>query len=339
MPGAKRHSELWCSLLCGGLLFLALCKPISAQTPYARADSIAAHYFGASLHNLYLLSHQLTEALPTEEEKFRALYTWVVQNIENDQQQYRRTMRIRARYADDSVGLTTWNARLKKKMLSKLMEDRKTLCTGYAYLLSYMAQQVDIRCEMVEGYARSGQGNVGGQGVVNHHWNAVQLDGRWLLCDPTWSSGIVDVWPKRVGEDPYFLLEPRRFVLNHYPVDTPWLLMEKAPSLEQFLNGPIVYHGGQWENMIPHNPGTFVIAQTAGKPVQLQFEQLGAALTETLQWQWVDDYGKVDERTVPVQTLENGLRQVAYTFRKPGTYMVHLRHEGHYLLSYQVEVR
>ena len=38
------------------------------------------------------------------------------------------------------------------------------------------------------------QANVGGTGVANHSWNAVQLNSNWYLCDATWSSG-----PARLG--------------------------------------------------------------------------------------------------------------------------------------------
>lgn len=55
-----------------------------ADADFEKADSIAALYKGESLGSLPLLAHNLTAPLSGEAERFRAIYTWVCTNIEND---------------------------------------------------------------------------------------------------------------------------------------------------------------------------------------------------------------------------------------------------------------
>ena len=59
-------------------------NPINNFADFAKADSVAALYPDHSLRDLRTLSHKLTTSLSTEEEKFRALYKWVCDNIAND---------------------------------------------------------------------------------------------------------------------------------------------------------------------------------------------------------------------------------------------------------------
>src|SRR3954469_11114090 len=51
-------------------------------TDFSKADSIAEYYTAHSLTNLKALADHLTGSLPTEQEKFRAIYKWVCSNIE-----------------------------------------------------------------------------------------------------------------------------------------------------------------------------------------------------------------------------------------------------------------
>ncbi|HAP59415.1 MAG TPA: hypothetical protein DCR93_07925, partial [Cytophagales bacterium] len=255
MPLRSDHTYgILSSLLCGLLLFSTLA---TAQPRYARADSMAHALKGAPLHDLYGLAQQLTLGLTMEEEKFRAIYTWTVQNLKNDTQLYTRTMNARKRLAHQPERLQAWNRRMQPKVWDQLLHKKKTLCTGYAYFLSYLAEQVDITCVPVAGYSRTSKNNVGGAGLVNHHWNAVHLNGVWYLCDPTWSSGLYRLWGKDDFQDPYFLMDPHHFVLTHYPVDTAWLLVEDPRSLQSFLDAPLVYPAGQREGLMPLRPQGF----------------------------------------------------------------------------------
>ena len=48
---------------------------------FERADLIALSYKGEELNNLPVLAYNLTHKLNSDVERFRAIYTWVCQNI------------------------------------------------------------------------------------------------------------------------------------------------------------------------------------------------------------------------------------------------------------------
>ncbi|MEL6534941.1 MAG: transglutaminase domain-containing protein [Bacteroidota bacterium] len=338
MPTGIFHSALGSLQLCGLLL---LWGSASAQTSpqYARADSVAESLYGAPMEDLYGLATQLTEGLPTEEEKFRAIYTWIVQNIKNDSQLYNRTMNARKRYAETPARLATWTRRMQPKIWDRLLTKKKTLCSGYAYLLSHLAEQAGITAIPVAGYMRNSRANVGGEGFLNHHWNAVKLDGTWYLCDPTWSSGLYRLWGKKGWEDPYFLLDPALFVLTHYPVDTTWLLLESPPGLDAFLQAPLVYPAAQQARLLPEGPSSFRLTEETGNTIKFRFRQEADEALTQLKLLWVADTGKDHEIWVPVQFAEDGTTYVEYTFHWPGDYTVHLRKDHHFLLTYQIAVK
>ena len=324
------------SSLCIGLLITY--SKVHAQVSYQRADSIAEHYAGASLDNLYQLAHQLTDSLPTETEKFRALYTWVVQNLKNDGQLYERTLRTRKRLANDPEALLAWNQRWRSRMWDRLRTKQKTICTGYAYLLSHLAEEIGITCEPVIGYSRSGQRNVSGEKIINHHWNAINLDGQWHLCDPTWSSGLYRLWSKATWQDPYFLLDPELFLLNHYPVDTAWLLVEAAPSLDEFLASVLVYPAAQREGLMPQSRMPFALNAEVNQPITISFAQYRQEPLASLKLEWVHRSGENREYRVAVQDTDQGLSEVSFRLPKSGAYTVHLRQGREYLFTYEVIV-
>jgi transglutaminase/protease-like cytokinesis protein 3 len=97
----------------------------------------------------------------------------------------------------------------------------------------------DLPPSSFDGYGRTAQSNIRGEGIANHSWSAVQLNRIWYLCDATRSSGAVDVAQSRFMRnfnDCYFLADPDLFVRNHYPLDSSWMLLAKKPTLHDFLN-------------------------------------------------------------------------------------------------------
>ena len=106
---------------------------------FTRADSIAKINKGESLKNLSLLSYNLTSDLTTDVEKFRAIYVWVSNNVSADFNQYKKVIRKRIKYNDDSLALLEWNNKYGKIAFKKLLKHKKTMCTGYAYLIKELS--------------------------------------------------------------------------------------------------------------------------------------------------------------------------------------------------------
>ena len=239
---------------------------------FIKADSIAFQYKGASLKNLPVLTHNLTANLTTNVEKFRAIYTWVCTNVENDYEAYQKTVKKRKKLADNREALTEWNDSFTPKVFKKLVSHRKTACTGYAFLIRELANLADINCEIINGYGRTATLNLNETSIPNHSWNAVEINDKWYLCDPTWSAGRIvleDEGPRFDADyfDGYFLADPLLFIKNHFPLDKNWSLLTPAPSFKTFLDGPVVYKEAFKPNIIPSSPTQMYLETAKNEPL------------------------------------------------------------------------
>ncbi|SDG94920.1 transglutaminase domain-containing protein [Winogradskyella thalassocola] len=212
---------------------------------FKKSDSIALVYKNEGLYNLPQLAFQLTSTLDTDAERFRAIYRWVCNNISNNYSLYLKHKRKTERFKNDSLKLKNWNDDFRKKLFNKLLKDQSTICTGYAYLVKELAQLAHIDCEIVQGYGRVSTTDLEKLDQPNHSWNAVKLNNKWYLCDPTWASGIPDPKTNRFTfqyNDGFFLTNPKLFAVNHFPVEEKWWLLDKTiPSFKSFLASPVIY--------------------------------------------------------------------------------------------------
>ncbi|MEO1652796.1 MAG: transglutaminase domain-containing protein [Bacteroidota bacterium] len=308
---------------------------------FRKADSLAALYRGEDLSRLPFLTYKLTAPLPQAVEKFRAIYVWVAQNIENDYAIYLKNKKKREALPLGSPELQAWNQSLQSQVFKKLVKEQKTICTGYAYLIKEMANLVDIPCEIVDGYGRSVQSNIGGKGVANHSWNAVQLNGKWYLCDATWSSGYFQLPERKFVFDfveGYFLAEPELFARKHYPLDEKWLLIDQAFKLEEFLNAPLIYKDAYQYQIIPQEPREMKLNLKKGESLTFKVKAPSDFDPEDLTIQ----KGFVATRqtlNTSFQRNEEGVLEANYTFDRLGRFDLHFVVEEATVLSYTVRVQ
>ncbi|WP_432411855.1 transglutaminase domain-containing protein [Rasiella sp. SM2506] len=196
---------------------------------FQKADKIAERYKGEELFNLPILALRLTAQLDTEAERFRALYYWVTHNIRGDYTLMKINEQTRRKLNNNPSALHQWNKRYKKTIFTTLREEKKTLCTGYAYLLKELANLAGLECEIIHGYGKSDLLKFEITAIPNHSWNVIKIDGTWYLCDATWSSGFINMETYRFEfkyNDSFFLMEPLEFAKTHKPVDKQWTLLQ-----------------------------------------------------------------------------------------------------------------
>jgi hypothetical protein len=314
-------------------------QPSNSQTQLFRtADSIAMLYPRHSLRDLNLLSHKLTDSLSSEPEKFRAIYRWVCENIAYDYTTFKSNQRQRERLTDPAKR-ERWSNQVRATVFKNLLEKNKTVCTGYAYLVKELASFAGIECKIIDGYGRNAQSNVRGNGVVNHSWNAVKLNGKWYLCDPTWSTGAFDVenfqFIKRY-DDAYFLADPALFICNHFPLDTTWTLLEKNPALHQYLNRPLIYSTIYKYGVTKIIPDTFDISTVRGEKTSFFFHvnPESAILVQLV----VQTSGRPEKVSPEISKDDNGNYSVAQIFKSRGRYAVHVLFDDKPAFTYSVLV-
>ncbi|MBO0590451.1 hypothetical protein I2486_03435 [Cellulophaga sp. E16_2] len=309
---------------------------------FSKADSIAMQYKGASLKNLPVLVYNLTTPLPSEVEKFRAIYTWVSTNIENDYDSYAKTKSKRNKIGKDRASFLAWNERYSPKVFQNLIANKKTACTGYAYLVREMAGLAEIPCEIVDGHSRTATVLLTLNSLPNHSWNRVQLNGKWYLCDATWSAGqIILNEDKPVFQfeyhDGYFLAAPSLFIKNHYPIEAKWSLMDEVPPFETFVLGPIVYKGAFKHKIQPIAPLKLETEIIKNETVKFQFKSSTILNAEELVMEVGNGYSNTKIDTKPI--LQNKTYTITHRFTKTGLFDLHLKYNDAIIATYIVRVK
>ncbi|GAA5031569.1 hypothetical protein GCM10011506_20440 [Marivirga lumbricoides] len=311
------------------------------SSDFRRPDSIASLYKGHSLDDLRLLSHKLTASLSTEKEQFRAIFSWVCNNISNDYSYYEKNKSKREKLLHQPEKLARWNREFRVKVFDRLRNDYTTVCSGYAYLIRELAYYAGIECEIVDGYGRTAQANIGGEPVANHSWNTVKINKKWYLCDATWSSGSVDPQQKAfisTFSEAYFLTDPSMFVLNHYPLDTSKLYLKIKPSLASFMKAPLVYKGAIQQKVKPIMPETFLAFAEKNQPKHFVFKSVANEEIKDLKLQ-IYFAGKYTNISPEVSVNADGLLSVEYIFKSKGSYLVHIMNGADYLFTYKIAVK
>lgn len=311
------------------------------DTSFKSADSLAFINKEASLKDMPQLVYNLTNGLETDVERFRAIYLWVCNNIKNDYALYAKNKRKRKKYSEDSLKLEAWNAKFRKKIFNTLRKRKRTICTGYAYTIKIMSDLADINCEIVNGFGKASSGNPDDLRYPNHSWNAVKLNNKWYLCDPTWSSGFQN--PK-TGKfefgynDGLFLASPELFSINHFPIEARWFLTENKPTFQEFLNAPIVYNDAYTVLEKFFSPQNFYNRVLENHTAKINFSLLPNDRTEQHNYVLQIDNGYNTKTITPdIEVTERKL-QLSHKLEKVGLYDIHLRIDDLLVATFVYEV-
>ncbi|MBR9847087.1 MAG: hypothetical protein GYB35_13715 [Algicola sp.] len=308
---------------------------------FKKADSIALTHKNAGLKNLPELAHHLTSDLDTEVEKFRAIYMWVCTNVANDYRLYLKNKKKREKFENDSLKLDEWNESFKKKLFSKLRKRKKTICSGYSYIVSELSKLAGINCVMVNGFGRTSTTTIDNYNAANHSWNAVKLHDKWYLCDATWASGIVH--PFNYGfkfnyNNGLFLTNPDFFAMTHYPIESEWMLLKgEVPSFQSFLENPILY-GKAYKHLTAHHTPT-ALNNTIKKNETLIFKYELVEPIDKNDISFIIDNGFDTITVKPTSVVMEGLSlTLEYVFNKTGYFDTHFIIGDDLIVSYTFKV-
>ncbi|MRI02360.1 hypothetical protein GH721_17575 [Kriegella sp. EG-1] len=312
------------------------------EVNFKKADSIALVYKGESLENLPILSHKLTKDLKLDVEKFRAIYTWICTNIENDYNSYLRTSKKRKKLSNDRESLLSWNKEYLPKVFRKLVKERKTACTGYAFLLQELARLSNLNCSIIDGFGRTATLNLNEDSIPNHSWNAIELNNKWYLCDPTWSAGRIlleENGPRfeRDYFDGYFLADPQLFIKNHYPIDQRWTLISNPPTFKKYIEGPVVYKEAFKPCIIPLMPEKMNLIAVKNQTINFSVKHVGDNKSNSIKL--LIDRGSGNNSIFPTTTSNKQVTTIEHTFTKTGIHDVHIVIDDAFIATYVVHVK
>ena len=307
---------------------------------FTKADLIAKSYKSKRLLELNKITYNLTKDLDTDVEKLRSIYVWICNNVANDFSLFSLNERKRKRYFKDSIKLQKWNSKFKKKLFKKLLKKKKTICSGYAYLLKEMCNIAGIESKMVNGFGRTSTVNFEELDMPNHSWNVVKLNNKWYLCDPTWSTGISfpdDGRFKFSYNDGYFLTDPKLFLQNHYPVEQVFtLLNNNDTSFLEFTELPLLYANAF--NFLEENISPKKMYQEIKKDSTLTFSYKLKKNIDPQKVKLVYFSGDFERKLYPKISIKNNILTVNQTFKRKGFYDVHLYIENKIIVTYTIKV-
>ncbi len=325
------------------ILFLVFNSTIAQVSDFKSIDFTIANNTaklnaGSSLDNLPLLAHNLTNKLDTDAEKFRAIYLWVCNNIKGDATQHNKISKKRKQFQNDSIQYMQWNNQYKKTVFKKLFKNKKTMCTGYAYLIKELCFLANIDCKIINGYGRSTRANIERLELANHSWNAVKINNKWYLCDATWSSGYMSNESTFVHayNDGYFLTDPVLFAKNHYPIDTKWLLNETLTA-SNFTIAPIVYSKTFKHKILPVSPKELNVITNKNEAVTFSFKSLKTVANDNVSLILFSGINVIPFNIYDLKN-ENNLVSFKTKFKYNGFYDVHLKIGKDIVATYTIEV-
>lgn len=178
-------------------------------------------------------------------DKVGAIYYWMANRIDFDVKDY---FSNKKKYAY-SFKYKTQDEKEKKiekinfDIISSSFLNKKASSNGFAHLFKRLCNNVGVECVVIKGTMKNSLKFIGRKpGFINHWWNAVKLNDKWCLVDVALGSGSIDIKSEkfiRAYNEAYFLTLPDLFVLNHFPRDVEWLLVDKTK--DDFANFPLFH--------------------------------------------------------------------------------------------------
>lgn len=164
----------------------------------------------SATHSVGAIAGYVKDHCPTEPEKIHTLFKWVTGHIG---------------YDTDSMYHYNWS-KSRATVAATTLKRRKGVCENFAALFTELLVQSDIPAWVVTGYTKA----AGRVAYSGHSWCAVQRNGTWWLCDPTWAVG-------NSNYDQWLMAAPDAFVQTHIPFDPMWQLRYYPITHKAFKQG------------------------------------------------------------------------------------------------------
>lgn len=249
------------------ILVMFLC--LFNQEPVAAQQKVGAEYSSFRTDNLSPreLAIKLTQSKSTEYEKVRSIFEWITENISYRSQQFSRRNASSFQIEDDTSAILK---PLNERVSEIVLRNKLAVCDGYARLFKTLCDFAGIRAEIVTGFVRNSS-RASARFQTNHSWNAVMIDGKWYLADPTWASGYVNYSGQfhRQYDPDFFLADPAGMLQTHYPENPFWTLMDDHKAPAEFHKQPLKYFAWHGSYINSYSPASGIIDVRPGEAVSI----------------------------------------------------------------------
>ncbi len=262
------------------LLFFFLLINISAfSQSFEKVDNTVLKY--PRFSKVEDLADRISNDFTSDENKTRAAFFWLTKNIRyNLKEYYNPNQRsYRFSYSSEEDKINKLQA-IKDKLIADTFKNKTGVCEEYAQSFKKICDLLHIESEVIKGYVRNNAREIGKiSKSTNHAWNAVKVNGKWIILDATWAAGSEynGKWIRNFNN--YFFDIPKDKILKtHYPEDQLWVLRFGRMTIDQFYNQPIYTNNLLALNTELISPKSGIIKLKPSEDIKLKFKNLDSKL-------------------------------------------------------------
>ena len=224
------------------MLFFFGITLLNAQE-YAQVDTVVASY-PSSFQSIEEFAQRIEKDFDSDAEKVRAAYCWMANHI-----QYNYEILGSGQTGYPEIKITNYKDsedyqyQYRKIFATYTLQYKLSVCEGYSQLLFYVCEAMGIKAKVINGNVLKPSYEYGYiPKTTTHAWNAVFYNNQWNLIDVTWSRDNNRNNPNHVRFNGiYFNVPPERMIINHFPEEPEWQLLDKPISKQEFYTQPAVY--------------------------------------------------------------------------------------------------
>jgi uncharacterized protein YkuJ len=275
--------------------------------------------------NVAVITDTITEKFADNEQKARAIFYWVANNIQIDPKGTRQN--------DD-----------KNILAEKVIALRKATPLGFSLLVQEMCSAVNIRCLSVDGYVKNYAAEIKQTAdEKNYSWNVIQLGQSpetWYYVDAARASGYLDkkgtIFTKQFTSE-YFFADRKLFNLAYFPDNSAWQLGGGIKNVKDYYALPVFNNYSFALGLSKPAPITGFIKTTLKKPVVFTFPVNSAVEIKNISLIMGDDKKQSKPEAMNFEN-NGGVISFTYQFKKEDTFPLRVVADGKDILQYMVEV-
>lgn len=258
------------------------------------------------------LSERIDYDFKTKIEKVRAVYNWIALNIEYNTFDTFFLKNPEFVIYQNEYDRKRYKEKRKEFLINKVFKNKKGVCYDYALLFQKLCNLLNIKNELIYGYTKSSINSIGLIPTAkNHVWNAVEIDGKWLLFDVTYGSGHIykGVWQKEMNLS-YFNVKKEKLKLTHFPVKKYWQNYIKQKPLKDFCLAPF-YQDAYLKNKIEIIKPQIGEIKISKKNKKIKLKVNNFKKHHTIHYAYSSD------NIIRIPTIENNDSYTSISFKNP----------------------
>ena len=310
------------------LSLLIISSTFAQADKYKYIDNAVAKIGTMPKNNVAEIADKITKDFKANEDKARAIYYWIANNIAIDPK-------------------ATKKNEPKNTLPEIVIVNRKTTPLGFSLLVQEMCSYAKIRCLSIDGYVKNNAEEINTKGEEkNYSWNVVQLGQSpetWYYIDACRASGYIDskytIFTKEFTSQ-YFFTDKRLFNLIYFPDNMAWQLGNEVgvKSVTAYYQLPIISNYAVALEMRKLAPITGLIKAKMNIPVNFSFAINNENVIDKIVLVKINGK-KIGKEEAMNFTNNSGQITFENTFKKEEEFQLRIMVNGKVLLQYLVEVK